>query len=141
MYTKIQTLLNQRTTMHLFWPIELSNIFSSRYMLSNFISYVLVIKALIQLLKSIIQSYVTNLSFSTKLFIRLPRISEMAWDRYVIPCSYEMWLVVAITSYALGVCLAITNFSKKGNQKLSLFDTIFYFPSCICQQGQKANYL
>jgi hypothetical protein len=65
----------------------------------------------------------------------------MTWDRYVLPCSYGLWLAVAITGCALGVCLAITNFSKKSNQRLSLFDTVFYIPSCICQQGQEANSL
>jgi len=125
-----------------FWlPIDLSNIFSSRYGLSNFISYVLVIKISLQILKGVIQSYVTNLSFSAKVFLLLHGISGMAWDRYVITCSYGLWLAVAITGCALGVCLAITNFNKKSNQRLSLFDTLFYIPSCICQQGQKANYL
>jgi hypothetical protein len=65
----------------------------------------------------------------------------MAWDSYVIPYSYGLWLAVAITGCALGVCLAVTNFNKKSNQRLSLFDTVFYILSCISQQGQKANFL
>lgn len=84
-------------------------------------------------------TYVTNLSFSAKVFLRPHSISDMAWDRYVIPFNYGLWLVAVITGCALGVCLAITNFSNKNNQSLSLIATIFYIPSCFCQQGQKAN--
>jgi hypothetical protein len=65
----------------------------------------------------------------------------MAWNRYVTPFSYRLWLAAAIAGCVLGVCLAVNNFSKKSNQRLSLFDTVFYIPSCICQQGQKANSL
>ena len=75
------------------------------------------------------------------MFLRLPSISDMAWDRYVITFSYGLWLAVAITGCALGVCLAITNFSNNSNQRLSLTDTAFYIPSCICQQGQKAIFM
>jgi hypothetical protein len=63
----------------------------------------------------------------------------MAWDRYVTPFSHGLWLAAAITGCALGVCLAITNFSNKSNQSISLIATVFYIPSCLCQQGQKAN--
>ena len=63
----------------------------------------------------------------------------MAWDRYVTPFSYGLWLVAATIGCALGVCLALANFSNKSNQSLSLIATVFYIPSCFCQQGQKAN--
>jgi len=63
----------------------------------------------------------------------------MAWDRYVTPFSYGMWLAVAIAACVLCVCLALTNFSNNSKQRLSLIDTLFYIPSCFCQQGQKVK--
>jgi len=63
----------------------------------------------------------------------------MAWNRYVTPFSYGMWLAVAIAACVLCVCLALTNFSNDSKQRLSLIDTLFYIPSCFCQQGQKAK--
>jgi len=80
-----------------------------------------------------------RLSSSSNVFIRQPSNSDMAWDRYVTPFSYGLWLAAAITGCALGVCLAITNFSNKSNQRLSLVAAVFYIPSCLCQQGQKIN--
>jgi hypothetical protein len=65
----------------------------------------------------------------------------MAWERYVTPFRYGLWLAVAVTGCALGVSLAITNFSNNINQSLSLIATVFFIPSCLCQQGQKANFL
>ena len=72
------------------------------------------------------------------MFLRPHSISDMAWDRYVTPFSYGLWSVATITGCALGVCLAIINFSNKRNESLSLIATVFYVPSCFCQQGQKA---
>jgi len=65
----------------------------------------------------------------------------MTWNRYVTPFSYGMWLAVAIAACVLCVCLALTNFSKNSKQRLSLIDTVFYIPSCFCQQGQMAKFL
>ena len=65
----------------------------------------------------------------------------MAWNHYVTPFSYGLWLAVAIAACVLCVCLAVTNFSNNSKQRLSLTDTIFYIPSCLCQQGQQANSL
>jgi len=47
-----------------------------------------------------------------------------------------MWLAVAIAACVLCVCLALTNFSNNSKQRLSLIDTVFYIPSCFCQQGK-----
>jgi hypothetical protein len=52
-----------------------------------------------------------------------------------------MWLAVAMAACVLGVCLALTNFSKNSKQRLSVIDAVFYIPSCFCQQGQMANIL
>jgi len=60
----------------------------------------------------------------------------MTWNRYVTPFSYGMWLAVAIAACVLCVCLALTNFSNNSKERLSLIDTLFYIPSCFCQQGQ-----
>jgi len=60
----------------------------------------------------------------------------MAWNHYFTPFSYRLWLAVAIDACVLCVCLAVTNFSNKSKQRLSLTDTVFYIPSCFCQQGQ-----
>ena len=79
-----------------------------------------------------------NLSFSSSIYIRLSSRSDMAWNHYVTPFSYSLWLAVAIAACVLFVCLALTNFTNKSNQRLSLIATIFYIPTCLCQQGQKA---
>jgi len=70
----------------------------------------------------------------------------MAWNHYVTPFSYRLWLTVAIAACVLCVCLALTNLSNNNNNNnnnntysLSLIATVFYIPSCLCQQGQKAN--
>jgi len=60
----------------------------------------------------------------------------MAWNRYVTPFSYGMWLAVAMAACVLCVCLALTNFSNKNKQRLSLIDTLFYIISCFCLKGQ-----
>jgi hypothetical protein len=62
----------------------------------------------------------------------------MAWNHYVTPFRYAMWLAVAIAACVLGVCLALINFIKNSKEKLSLIDTLFYIPSYFCQHGQKA---
>jgi hypothetical protein len=65
----------------------------------------------------------------------------MAWDRYVAPFSYGLWLAVATAACVLSVCLAVTSFSHKSNQSFSLIATLFYIPACLCQQGQNVNIL
>jgi len=65
----------------------------------------------------------------------------MIWNPYVTPFSYGLWLAVAIAACVLCVCLALTNLSKNSKQRLSLIETVFYIPSCFCQQGQMANLL
>jgi hypothetical protein len=77
-----------------------------------------------------------GLSFSTNVFIRLPNNSDMAWDRYVAPCSYGLWLALAIAACAVAVCLALQNYGHQRNQTLSLSAILFYIHACICQQGQ-----
>jgi hypothetical protein len=63
----------------------------------------------------------------------------MAWDGYIAPFSYGLWRAVAIAACALSVGVAVTNFSHRSNQSLSLTATLFYIPACFCQQGQHAN--
>ena len=63
----------------------------------------------------------------------------MAWDRYVAPFSDSLWLAVAITVCALGVCLTLTNYGHENHRSLNLIATVFYIPACFCQQG-KANH-
>jgi hypothetical protein len=65
----------------------------------------------------------------------------MIWNPYVTPFSYGMWLAVAMAACVLGVCLALTNFSNNSKQRLSLIETVFYIPSCFCQQGKKVKLL
>jgi len=60
----------------------------------------------------------------------------MAWDRYVAPFSYSLWLAVATAVCALGVCLALTNYSQENHHSLNLIATVFYIPACFCQQGK-----
>jgi len=62
----------------------------------------------------------------------------MAWNHYVTPFSYRLWLAVAIVACVLCVCLALTNFSNKMNERLGLIATVYYIPTCLCQQGQMA---
>ena len=69
-------------------------------------------------------------------FIRLPSNSDMAWDRYVAPFSYGLWLAVAIAACAISVCLALINYGTERNQDLSLMAILFYIHACFCQQGQ-----
>jgi hypothetical protein len=60
----------------------------------------------------------------------------MAWDRYVAPFSYGLWLAVAIVACALGVCLALVNYGHERNQNLTVSAIFFYVHACFCQQGQ-----
>jgi hypothetical protein len=80
-----------------------------------------------------------HFSFSFSIYIRLPSRSDMAWNRYMTPFSFGLWLAVAIVACVLCICLTLTNFSKNSEQRFSLIDTLFYIPSCFCQQGQNAN--
>jgi len=64
----------------------------------------------------------------------------MAWDRYVTPFSYGLWLAVAIAACALGVCLALTIQGHEKNHNLTLSATLFYIQACFCQQGESYNY-
>jgi hypothetical protein len=60
----------------------------------------------------------------------------MKWDRYVTPFSYGMWLAVAITVCALGVCVAVTNYGYERKQKLNFSATFLSIHACFCQQGE-----
>jgi ABC-type spermidine/putrescine transport system permease subunit I len=99
-----------------------------------FISFKLQI--FLSIIKLTSHSYTTNWSSSTKIYTRLPKNTEMAWDRYVKPFSNSMWLAVAIVACALGVCLALTNYGHESHRSLSIIATIFYIPACFCQQGK-----
>jgi hypothetical protein len=65
----------------------------------------------------------------------------MALDRYITPFSNGLWLAVVIAACVLCVCLALTNFSNKSNDSLSLIATVFYIIPCFCQQGKKAKHI
>jgi hypothetical protein len=80
-----------------------------------------------------------NLYFSFNVFIRLPNNADMAWDRYVAPFSYGLWLAVAIAVSVLSVCLALTVYGHKRKQSLTVSAIFFYIQACFCQQGQSYN--
>lgn len=61
----------------------------------------------------------------------------MAWDRYVAPFSYGLWLALAIAVCALSVCLSLTNCGHDRNQGLTVPSVLFYIHACFCQQGQQ----
>jgi hypothetical protein len=63
----------------------------------------------------------------------------MAWNHYVTPFSYRLWLAVAIAACVLCVWLALTNFNNNSNERLGLIATVLYIPTCLCQQGQMAK--
>ena len=60
----------------------------------------------------------------------------MAWDRYIAPFSYGLWVAVAIAACVLSVCLALTIYRHKRNQSLTLSAILLYIQACFCQQGQ-----
>ena len=76
-----------------------------------------------------------NLSSSVSLFIRLPNNSEVAWDRFVTPFSYGLWLAVAFTACAISVCLALINYGHERNKNLSLSTIFFNIHASFCRQG------
>jgi hypothetical protein len=125
----------QENQTHFYFPIDLQNIFCHHYIMSDFISYVIVIFNIPKDIKTSFWISTTTISFSYIIYIRLPSRHDMTWDRYVTPFSYGMWLAVAMAACVLGVCLAITNFSKTRKQRLSIIETAFYILSCFCQQG------
>ena len=89
-------------------------------------------------MESIHTFVITTVNFhsSTKVYIRLPDNSDMAWDRYVLPFSYGLWVAIAIAGCVLGVCLAFTSYGHERNQHLTVFAILFYIHACFCQQGQ-----
>jgi hypothetical protein len=60
----------------------------------------------------------------------------MAWDRYVAPFSYGLWLAVAITACVVFVSLALSKYGNKRNQNLNVSAILFYIHACFCQQGE-----
>jgi hypothetical protein len=63
----------------------------------------------------------------------------LAWDRYVTPFSYGLWLAVVIAVCALSVCLTLTNCGHDRNQGLKVRAVLFYIHACFCQQGEKVK--
>jgi hypothetical protein len=60
----------------------------------------------------------------------------MAWDRYIAPFSYGMWLAVGITLCAFGVCVAVINYGYERNQNLTFSAIFFSIHACFCGQGE-----
>jgi hypothetical protein len=60
----------------------------------------------------------------------------MAWDRYVTPFSYGLWLAVGIAVCFISVSLTLTNYGDESNQNFTVPATVFYTYACFCQQGQ-----
>jgi len=60
----------------------------------------------------------------------------MAWDRYVTPFSYRLWLALAIVACTISVCLALINYGYQTNHNLTVSTILFYIHACFCQQGQ-----
>jgi hypothetical protein len=77
-----------------------------------------------------------NLSSRINVFIRQPSNSDVAWDRYVTPFSYGMWLAVAITVCAVGVCVAVTNCGYERKHNLTFSAILFFIHACFCRQGE-----
>jgi hypothetical protein len=80
-----------------------------------------------------------NLLSSDNVFIHLPSKADMTWDRYVAPFSYGLWLAVAIAACAISVCLALRNYGKERDQRLTVPAIIFYVFGCLFQQGETSN--
>jgi hypothetical protein len=74
---------------------------------------------------------------SNNIFIRLSNKSDVEWDRYLTPFSYGLWLAVAITVCAIGVCLAITNYGYEMKQNLTFSAILFSIHACFCGQGER----
>jgi hypothetical protein len=107
------------------------------YVQDKFLPYLVVTsKRKLQYCRQTYRITTINFSSSYNVFIRLRNISDMAWDRYVTPFSYGLWLAIAITVCALCVCLALTNFSHQTNHNLTVSAILFYIHACFCQQGQ-----
>jgi hypothetical protein len=64
----------------------------------------------------------------------------MAWDRYVTPFGYGLWLAVAITFCAIGVCVAVTNYGYERKKNLTFSDIFFSIHACFCQQGESDGF-
>jgi hypothetical protein len=73
-------------------------------------------------------------------FIRQPKKSDMAWDRYVTPFSYGLWLAVVIAACAISVCLALTNQGHEKDHNLTLSAILFYIHACFFQQGESYKF-
>jgi hypothetical protein len=78
---------------------------------------------------------IANLSSINNVFVRLPRSSDMSWDRYVAPFSYGLWRAVAIAACALSACLALTSCGHDRNLGVILPAVFFYIHACLCQQS------
>jgi hypothetical protein len=64
----------------------------------------------------------------------------MAWERYVTPFSYGLWLAVAIAACAISVCLALTNQCHEKNRNLTVSAILFYIHACFFQQGESQKF-
>ena len=110
---------------------------SSSYVLSKFLPYVIgTSKNKRQQCSQTYRITTVSLCSSHNVYIRLPNKSDMAWDRYVTPFSYDLWLAVVITVCAISACLAITSCDHERNQNLSLSAILFYIHACFCRQGR-----
>jgi hypothetical protein len=74
-------------------------------------------------------------SSSINLFIRLPNKSDVAWDRYVKPFNYGLWLAIAFTVCVIGVCRALINYGYERNQSLTVSAILFNIHACFCLKG------
>jgi hypothetical protein len=50
----------------------------------------------------------------------------MAWDLYVTPFSYGLWLAVAIAACAISICLLLTNQGREKDRNLTVSAILFY---------------
>jgi hypothetical protein len=81
-----------------------------------------------------------NLPSSINIFIRQPSNSDMAWDRYVTPFSYGLWLAVAITVCVIGICVAVTNYGHERKRNITFSEILFSIHASFCQQGESCGY-
>ena len=135
-YNKSQHTINNSLNQTHTFPHERKINFSPCYAPNTFLPHLVVTsKHKWQYCSQIYRITTVSLSSSTNLFVHLPNNSEVAWDRYVTPFSYGLWLAVVFTICAISVCLALVNYGRERNQKLTLSTIFFNIHACFCRQG------
>ena len=64
----------------------------------------------------------------------------MAWDRYVTPFSYGLWLALAVAACVISVCLALTSQGREKDHNLTVSAILFYIHASFCQEGESYKF-